>query len=119
MKKMMDLKLKGKTKFWTFNIAGDTKYLEEWRYDGLDIEISKQKYPLFDFSGKKRMSVSGRGIYHEWSFAFDGFPSDLEKWQSDDIDVSIVYNSIPVWVVNCGWTDIYCKIQDILSTIGL
>ncbi len=120
MKKMMDLKIKGETKTWIFNVFGDTKYIREWEYDGLDIKVSPHPIPFwFDFSGKKRMAVSGRGKCHEWSFSFDGLPTDLEQWQSDGIDVSIVYNSIPMWIVNCGWTDAYCKIQDFLNKIGL
>lgn len=38
MKKLYSLEIQGKTKTWSFNFYGDTKYLDEWREDGLHID---------------------------------------------------------------------------------
>jgi len=37
MKQLMLLEVRGKNKTWDFTVEGDTRYLEEWRNDGLDI----------------------------------------------------------------------------------
>lgn len=37
MKKLLSLEVKGKNKTWSFNFYGDTKYLNDWREDGLNI----------------------------------------------------------------------------------
>ena len=37
-KKLLSLSIKGKEKTWSFNFYGDTKYLKDWRNDGLEID---------------------------------------------------------------------------------
>lgn len=37
MKKLMCIEVKGKHRKWSFNFYGDTKYLQEWREDGLEV----------------------------------------------------------------------------------
>lgn len=37
-KKLLSISIKGKTKNWSFNFYGDSKYLDEWREDGLEID---------------------------------------------------------------------------------
>lgn len=36
-KKLLSVTVHGKEKTWGFNFYGDTKYLDEWRSDGLEV----------------------------------------------------------------------------------
>ena len=38
MKKKLSITVRGKEKTWSFNFDGNTKYLKEWREDGLEID---------------------------------------------------------------------------------
>lgn len=47
MKKLCSITIKGKTKIWAFNAYLDTKYLEEWREDGIEIDEIENIIPVW------------------------------------------------------------------------
>lgn len=37
-KKLLSVTVRGDNHTWTFNFVGDTRYLDDWRSDGLEID---------------------------------------------------------------------------------
>jgi hypothetical protein len=46
-KKVLSVSVKGKEHTWSFNFDGDLKDLEEWRKDGLVIDVIENTCPLW------------------------------------------------------------------------
>lgn len=47
MKKKLSIEVKGNCKTWSFSFYGDTKYLDEWREDGLKIDEVVNTIPVW------------------------------------------------------------------------
>ena len=62
MKQLMLLEVRGKNKLWDFTVEGDSKYLKEWRDDGLDINPLVNVIPQW---------VVDIGFLHVWCFFQD------------------------------------------------
>lgn len=61
MKKMM-IEVRGKHKRWSFGFYGDPQYLEEWRADGLEVNVVENTFPLW---------VADWGLVRPWCFVQD------------------------------------------------
>ncbi len=62
MTKLCAVIVKGKTKTWSFNSYCDTKYLDEWRADGIDIDPIENIIPTW---------VVDLGLLKPWCFLQD------------------------------------------------
>lgn len=47
MKRRMILNVRGKREKWSFVFEGDARYLEEWRSDGLEIDMLEYVIPTW------------------------------------------------------------------------
>lgn len=47
MKESMSLRVRGKQHEWCFTIKGDPQFLEEWRADGLEVELVYASIPAW------------------------------------------------------------------------
>jgi hypothetical protein len=45
MKKLLSIKVNGNNRRWAFTFYGDPAYLEQWRADGLEIDIVENTIP--------------------------------------------------------------------------
>ena len=45
--KLLEISIQGKSKKWAFITKGDPKYIEEWRNDGLEINVIENMIPEF------------------------------------------------------------------------
>jgi len=63
-KKLLTVTIKGKHKTWCFDFYADPKYLEEWRADGLEIDVVINSGPIW---------VSELGLTEMWCFFQDIF----------------------------------------------
>ncbi len=63
-KRLLSIQVKGQNKTWSFNFIGDTKYLDEWREDGLEIDEVINSVPV---------CVNEIGLTRPWIFFQDLF----------------------------------------------
>jgi hypothetical protein len=63
-KEMLIVTVRGKKNSWTFPTYGDTKYLQEWREDGLEIFVLENTVPSW---------VAVLGMARPWCFFQDIF----------------------------------------------
>ena len=45
MSKLMVIEVKGNHHKWAFEFYGDTKYIEDWRKDGLTVDVMSNTFP--------------------------------------------------------------------------
>ena len=45
--KLLSISVKGNNSLWSFNFYGDTRYIDEWREDGLEIDVIENTIPKF------------------------------------------------------------------------
>ena len=64
MSKHLSITVKGKNRTWCFDILANSKYIQEWLDDGLDIVIIENTIPMF---------VVDCGLTHAWVFMQDLF----------------------------------------------
>jgi len=64
MKKLYSVEIRGVEKHWSFPFYGDSKYLEEWRADGLEINEIINVIPEW---------VVNAGLLKPWVFFQDLF----------------------------------------------
>lgn len=60
--KLMGINVRGKHKSWGFHFYADPQYLEEWRADGLDINLLENVIPAW---------VVDWGLLRPWCFVQD------------------------------------------------
>ena len=46
-KKLMFIEVRGNHKRWSFSFIGDTKYLTDWRSDGLEVNVIENSIPAW------------------------------------------------------------------------
>lgn len=46
-KKLMTISVGGKHKKWIFEVYADPKYLDEWRADGIEIDVLENTIPMW------------------------------------------------------------------------
>ncbi len=63
-KKLLSVTVKGNDKTWSFNFYEDTKYIDEWRKDGLVIDEILNVIPVW---------VVNMGLTRPWCFMQDIF----------------------------------------------
>lgn len=63
-KKLMFVDVQGKSHKWMFEFYGDPQYLEEWRADGLTVEVIENIIPAW---------VVDFGLARPWVFLQDLF----------------------------------------------
>lgn len=63
----------------------------------------------------KLLSIVVRGNMQKWSFEFYGDLKYLPEWRADGLEIDEVCNTIPLWVVNLGLTNVWCFLQDIFN----
>jgi len=68
--KLMSIEIKGKHKSWSFPFYGDSKYLNEWREDGLKIDEIVNTIPEW---------VVDLGLTKVWCFFQDIFNFKIIK----------------------------------------
>jgi hypothetical protein len=56
--------------------------------------------------------ITIKGKWHKWSFTFWA-KDNMVDWEKDGLEVRQVFNTIPVWVVKMGLTNVWCRLQDI------
>ena len=61
---LMSVEVRGKSKTWCFNFYGDTRHLDEWRLDGLEVHVVENSIPAW---------VVGIGMTKPWCFLQDIF----------------------------------------------
>jgi hypothetical protein len=47
MKRLFSVEVRGREKLWGFPFKGDPKHLEEWRADGLTVDVIENTIPLW------------------------------------------------------------------------
>lgn len=62
MIKLCSIVINGKTKIWSFNAYVDTRYVEEWRADGIEIYELENIIPS---------SIVDAGLLRAWIFVQD------------------------------------------------
>ena len=60
--KLMSVTVKGKNHEWSFNFQGDPKHLEDWREDGLEIDVVENIIPEW---------IVDLGLTRVWCFLQD------------------------------------------------
>lgn len=60
--KLLSVTVKGRHKTWSFNFIGDTDRLEEWRRDGLEVDVIENIIPEW---------VVDLGLTKAWVFCQD------------------------------------------------
>lgn len=60
--KLLSISVKGNNKQWSFNFYGNTRYINEWREDGLEIDIIENTIPEF---------INDIGLTKAWVFFQD------------------------------------------------
>ncbi len=63
-KKLYGLAIKGKEHTWSFDVYVDSRYVEEWREDGIDIEEIVNTIPVW---------IVDLGLTRAWCFFQDCF----------------------------------------------
>lgn len=63
-KKMMFVTVRGKQREWHIPFRGDTKYLQEWRDDGLEVYVIENSVPAW---------IVDIGLLHPYLFLQDAF----------------------------------------------
>ncbi len=64
MKQRCVIDVKGKNKSWSFDTKVDTKYLDEWRADGLQIFVLHNRVPQW---------AVAMGLLRPWCFVQDAW----------------------------------------------
>lgn len=64
MTKRMMIEVRGKSKSWLFHFDGDTSHLDEWRSDGLEINVIENSIPAW---------IVQLGVARVWCFLQDLF----------------------------------------------
>ena len=64
MSKRLSITVKGKDETWCFDILADSKYIQEWLDDGLDIVVIENTIPMW---------VNEIGLTRAWVFMQDLF----------------------------------------------
>ena len=64
MSKRLSITVKGKDGTWCFDILADSKYMQEWLDDGLDIVVIENTIPMW---------VYEMGLTRAWVFMQDLF----------------------------------------------
>jgi hypothetical protein len=62
--KLLSLTVRGRNKTWCFTFYGDTKHLDDWRDDGLEISQVVNVIPVW---------VANLGLVRQWCFLQDIF----------------------------------------------
>lgn len=62
--KLLSVTVRGNRKTWVFNFYGDPRYIEEWRADGLEIDVIENVIPEW---------VVHAGLTRPWCFLQDVF----------------------------------------------
>lgn len=61
-KKLMGIEVRGKRKTWGFHFYGDPQYIDEWRADGLNVNVIEAVIPEW---------VADLGLVRPWCFMQD------------------------------------------------
>jgi hypothetical protein len=61
------------------------------------------------------MQITVHGERCTWAFDVLGDPKHLPVWREDGLEVEEICNTIPMWVVNAGFTRLWCRVQDLLN----
>lgn len=71
--KLMSVTVQGKRSSYCFNFYGDPQYLEEWRADGLEIDLIENTIPMW---------VVDAGLTRAWCFVQDvwNFKNPWKGW---------------------------------------
>ena len=74
--KLMSVTVRGKQKTWCFNFYGDPKYVEEWRADGLEIDLIENIIPMW---------IHDYGLTRAWCFVQDvwNFKNPWKGWKNE------------------------------------
>lgn len=62
--KLLSVTVRGNRKTWSFNFYGDPRYIDEWRADGLEIDVIENVIPEW---------VVDIGFARQWCFWQDVF----------------------------------------------
>jgi hypothetical protein len=69
--KLLSITVKGSHKTWSFNFYANPKYIEEWRNDGLEIDIIHNTVP---------MCIADAGLVSQWCWLQDLFNFKFMDW---------------------------------------
>jgi len=64
---------------------------------------------------KKLYAVYVKGRERHWSFPVLLDEKHIQEYRDDGLVVDEIVNTIPVWVVDCGLTKLWCFLQDVFN----
>lgn len=72
--KLLSVTVRGRQHTWCFNFYGDPSYIEEWRADGLEIDVIENVIPRW---------IADMGLTRAWCFVQDvwNFKNPWKWWR--------------------------------------
>jgi hypothetical protein len=121
MKKLYQIVLKGNEKVWVMDVMLDPEDIPAYQEDILPI----MRYPFTTWRDEWRARLLPRGkLYgvdlegeeHRWSFPVYLTETALAEMKADGVDCFYeIANVIPKWVVDAGFTRVWCFGQDLFN----
>jgi len=97
-KKLLSITVKGKAKTFSFNFYGDTKYLKEWRDEGLEIDEIENIIPIW---------VVNTGLTRTQSHVLISKGLELVYTKFKRIEITIFSNMMLACIFKCYLCNIY------------